>query len=106
VVLPTSSAQQACLATCRATLGIRSSRVRAAHALCTPVWCVYGLAIWSRVLCEHSLPECIWACAARYRHVGALSGEVSAVCYSRGTLGTPGTRRALGAACKWDGDVR
>ena len=25
---------------------------------------------------------------------------------SRGTLGTPGTRRALGAACKWDGDVR
>jgi hypothetical protein len=23
-----------------------------------------------------TLPECIWACAAMYRHVGALSGEV------------------------------
>ena len=76
---------------------------RSVHA---GVVCVWPRDLVACAVPMHTLPECIWACAARYRHVGALSGEVSAVCYSRGTLGTPGTRRALGAACKWDGDVR
>ena len=67
---------------------------------------MYGHA-FGRVCCADTrcAGMCVRACSEVSTH-GRLSSEVSAVCCTRGTLGTPGTRRPLGATCKWDGGVR